>query len=89
MIRILLSKSASDALTAAGERAFTIIARASHPEDPSRWEIHIAPIEWDRAQDACRVLMGEMTATKPKRSGVRPTGQGASLGPELRDRPAR
>ena len=63
-IRILLSEAASAALTASGERAFTILCRASHPDHPSRWVIHLAPVEWETAVAASNVLLGTHRATR-------------------------
>jgi hypothetical protein len=65
-IRILLSEAASLALTESGERAFTIIGRASHPEQPNRWVIHLAPVEWKAACDASSVLLGSHKAVRIK-----------------------
>lgn len=69
LIRILLSERVSAALTEAGEQCFAIIGKASHPDDPSRWVLHLAPVEWETAHDACEVLLGRKRATairKPK-----------------------
>jgi hypothetical protein len=62
LVRILLSKAASDALTASGEQAFSVIGRASHPDDPTRWVIYIAPVSFTTASDACAVLLGTKRA---------------------------
>ena len=66
IVRILLSRAASDALTATGENAFAIVGKASHPEIPGRWVIHLAPVEWETAMDASRVLLGTHRAVKIK-----------------------
>ncbi len=75
IVRILLSQSASDTLTATGERAFAIVHRCmrgvEEPETAGRWCIHLAPIEWDRAQDAAEVLMGTKRATRPRATTTR------------------
>jgi hypothetical protein len=65
-IRILLSEAASLALTESGERAFTVLCKASHPDHPGRWVIHLAPVEWKTACDASSVLLGTHTARKIK-----------------------
>jgi hypothetical protein len=66
--RILLSRTASEALTAAGPDAFAIVAKAmrgtAEPETAGRWEITLAPIEWETARDASAVLMGTKVAAK-------------------------
>ena len=62
LVRILLSRTASDALTATGEQAFAVIGRASYPDDPTRWVIHIAPVSFETAHDACEVLLGTKRA---------------------------
>ena len=66
--RIVLSRVASDALTATGERAFAVIGRASYPDDPTRWVIHIAPVSFETAHDACRVLLAGKTVKKTRRA---------------------
>lgn len=65
-IRILLSEAASLALTESGERAFTVLCKASHPDHPGRWVIHLAPVEWKAACDASSVLLGSHKAVKIK-----------------------
>jgi hypothetical protein len=74
VIRILLSRAASDALTATGERAFAIVHRCmrgvEEPETVGRWCITLAPVEWETAQDASAVLLGTKRAAplrKPRR----------------------
>ncbi len=67
VVRILLSKAASDALTAAGEGAFAIVGKATSPDDPSRWVIHLAPVEWETAVAACNVLLGTHRAIRRKK----------------------
>lgn len=76
MVRILLSQAASDTLTATGERAFAIVHRCmrgvEEPETAGRWCIHLAPVEWDKAQDASHVLSGEMKAVPIRKLKVPP-----------------
>lgn len=60
-IRIRLSAASSAALTAAGHGAFTIVHKVMRTEEPDsagRWEITLAPIEWQTAVDASAVLLG-------------------------------
>jgi hypothetical protein len=61
-VRILLSQTASDHLTATGEAAFLIVGKASHPDDPSRWVLHLVPVDMQLACQACEVATG---ARKP------------------------
>ena len=68
-IRIRLSAASSAALTSAGHGAFTIIHRVMRTEEPDsagRWEITLAPIEWQRAVDASNVLLGSHRAVRIK-----------------------
>lgn len=66
MIRILLSEAASDALTAAGEEAFAVVHKSMRtieaPEEAGRWILHLAPVPFSRAQEACDVLLGRRAA---------------------------
>lgn len=62
---ILLSQTASDALSATGERCFAIAHRAGHP-DSGRWIISLAPLEWQAAVDASNVLLGTHRAVRIK-----------------------
>ncbi len=57
-VRILLSQAASDHLTATGESAFMVIGRASHPDDPARWVIHLLPVPMATASAACEIALG-------------------------------
>ena len=57
-LRILLSESESAALTAAGESAFLVIGKASHPQDPSRWVLHLLPLPMKAACEASEVALG-------------------------------
>jgi hypothetical protein len=57
-IRILLGQRASDHLTATGESAFLVIGKASHPDDPSRWILHLVPVPMATASAACEIAMG-------------------------------
>jgi hypothetical protein len=65
-IRILLSKAASAHLTAAGESCFIVIGKASHPDDPARWALHIIPASTSTANDAVVVAQGRATARRLK-----------------------
>ena len=76
--RILLSESASKALTESGEQSFAIVHRCMRPEEPDtagRWVIHLAPIDWRTAQDASAVLLGKATAKPLKRATGPPQAQ--------------
>jgi len=57
-VRLLLGQAASDYLTATGESAFLIVGKASHPDDPSRWVIHLVPVDMQLACQACEVASG-------------------------------
>jgi hypothetical protein len=65
-IRILLSKAASDHLTASGESCFAVIGRASYPDDPSRWVLHLQPCDIATADNAVAVAQGRATARRLK-----------------------
>jgi len=67
--RIPLGPRASEALTATGESAFMVIGRASHPDDPSRWVIHLVPVDMQLACQACEVATG---VRKPGRRIITP-----------------
>jgi len=68
VIRILLSKAASDVLTETGERSFIIVAKVmrgtEEPQTMGRWAITLAPIDWQRSRDAAGVLMGTRKASR-------------------------
>jgi hypothetical protein len=64
--RIPLGPRASEALTATGESAFMVIGRASHPDDPARWVIHLLPLDMKAATAACNVALGTHRAVKIK-----------------------
>lgn len=64
--RILLGQHASDALTATGEKVFVLIGKASHPDDPSRWAIHLVPCDMKQATDAIEVATGKATAKRKR-----------------------
>lgn len=49
-IRLLLGERASAHLAASGGDAFLVIGRASYPDDPSRWILHLAPCPMDRGR---------------------------------------
>jgi hypothetical protein len=57
-IRILLDPATSDTLSATGESAFIVIGKASHPDDPARWVIHLLPVPMATAAAACEIAMG-------------------------------
>jgi hypothetical protein len=63
-LRILLGQRASDHLSATGESAFLVIGKASLPSDPSRWILHLVPLDMKTACEACEVATG---ARKPGR----------------------
>jgi hypothetical protein len=63
-VRILLSQTASDHLTATGESAFLVIGKASLPADPGRWVIHLVPLDMQLACQACEVATGTRKAGK-------------------------
>jgi hypothetical protein len=74
-IRILLSKAASDALTASGEKAFAIVHRVMRSEEPEtagRWAIYLAPVAWPTATAATAVLCGKARAVKIKPVSPKP-----------------
>lgn len=77
-IRILLGVKASAALTAAGESAFLIAGKASWPDDPSRWVLHLVPADMKQAADACLVALGQARAVKPRMP--KPAGKSATCG---------
>ncbi len=70
-LKILLSQAASDHLTATGEAAFMVIGRASHPDDPARWVIHLVPVDMKAATAACNVALGTHRAVKIKTDTAR------------------
>lgn len=61
-IRVLLSKKASEALTAAGEGAFVVIGKVSWPDDPERWAVHAVPCSIEACNNAVAVARGEKRA---------------------------
>lgn len=61
-VRLLLGQAASDYLTATGESAFLIVGKASHPDDPSRWALHLVPVEKGLADKLCEIAMGTRKA---------------------------
>ncbi|MCX6879863.1 MAG: hypothetical protein NTW21_39570 [Verrucomicrobia bacterium] len=72
IVRIRLSEAASAALAATGERAFAIACKGSYPDSAGRWVIHAAPIEWQTAVDASRVLLGQARAVRIKTTSTAP-----------------
>jgi hypothetical protein len=87
MIRLVLGKSASEALEATGERSFAIVHRCmrgvEEPETAGRWCIHLAPVEWDKARDAAEVLMGTKRATKSRATTTRAREAGSLTKPHF------
>jgi hypothetical protein len=77
-LRILLGQRASDHLTATGESAFIVIGKASHPDDPSRWVIHLVPLDMKTATAACNVALGTHRAVKIKDAASLTTGGGTT-----------
>lgn len=65
-LRILLGPSASKALTDTCNGAFIVIGKASHPDDPTRWALHLIPCPISAANDACDVAQGKAKATRKK-----------------------
>ncbi len=68
-LRILLDPATSDALSATGESAFLVIGKASLPSDPSRWALHLLPVDMQLACQACEVATG---LRKPGRRIITP-----------------
>ncbi len=75
-VRILLSKAASDALTASGENCFSIVHRVmrgvEEPETAGRWAISLIPAEMKLVDDAVAVLEGRKRAVKVSTTRARP-----------------
>ena len=71
--RILLSESASRHLTATGEECFRIVTKATHPEQPGRWVIHLAPCQLATAKQAEGVLLGTHRTVRIKQPSPVPT----------------
>lgn len=65
-VRIILSQAASAALTATGGKVLVMVCKATWPDDPSRWAIHLVPCEMQAATDAIDVATGKARVTKPK-----------------------
>jgi hypothetical protein len=63
-MRILLSERASEALAAAGESYWQIVARGTHPDIPSRWVISLRPVSLEMAQEIEGILRGTHKATR-------------------------
>jgi hypothetical protein len=66
-IRILLPEGASAHLTATGEACFSVVGRQSHPQDPTRWILHLIPCDISTADNAVAVAQGRATARRIKR----------------------
>jgi hypothetical protein len=73
-LRIILDQQSSEALTATGQSAFLVIGKASHPDDPSRWVIHLVPVPMATASAACNVAIGTHRAVKIKDAASLTTG---------------
>ena len=58
-LKILLDPEQSEILSDTGHSAFLVLARASYPQDPKRWILHIVPTSMSQASAACRVALGE------------------------------
>jgi hypothetical protein len=41
-----------------------VIGRASHPDDPSRWALHLVPVDMKATCEACEVAQGIRKAGK-------------------------
>ena len=67
LVRILLGPTASQVLTATGEKVFALVASETYPGDPSRWVILVVPVPLDVARQAASVALGRMIATKPRK----------------------
>lgn len=71
-VRILLSKAASDHLTATGERAFIVIHKVmrgvEEPDTIGRWALTLHPCSVETSNAARRVALGESKERKPKPS---------------------
>ena len=61
-IRILLPEGASAHLTATGEACFSVVGRQSHPDDPTRWILHLIPCDIATADSAVAVAMRKKRA---------------------------
>ena len=78
-VRLMLGQRASEALTATGEAAFVVIGKASLPDDPTRWVIHLLPLTMKTACDAIAVATGEARATRSRVKGPATTEKPATL----------
>ena len=58
-IRILLDQAASDHLTATGGSAFVVVGKASLPDDPGRWALHLVACPMATAAAACEIALGQ------------------------------
>ncbi len=65
-VRILLGRTASEHLTTMGAACFAVIGKASYPDDPARWVIHLVPSTIKDADAACKVATGKARAVKLK-----------------------
>jgi hypothetical protein len=64
VIRILLSETQTQELTASGERAFVSVSRCSYPGNPAQWQILISPCSLNLLNEATRVLRGESRSVR-------------------------
>ena len=64
VIRILLSETQTQELTATGERCFVTISRCSYPGNPAQWQILISPVDLNVLNQATRVLRGEARSVR-------------------------
>lgn len=64
--RILLSEAASRHLSQNGQSCFAVTAKASWPDDPTRWVLYLVPCSIAQADAAVRVARGLSLERKPK-----------------------
>ena len=82
VVRILLGRTASDHLSAVGEQCFVVVGRASYPDDPTRWVIHLVPSTIKDADNAVRVARGLATARAVKGTQRQTSAQRGGSQPE-------
>lgn len=75
-MRIILDHQTSEVLSSAGEPAFMIIGRASYPDDPTRWVIHVVACPMATAAAACEVATGQRKAGRRLASSKAPPATG-------------
>ena len=76
----MLSEMESAALTATGEIAFLIVGKASLPDDPTRWILHLVPVPMATAAAACEVAQGLRKPGKRVSPPTEPEGTSALSG---------